>query len=470
MKGFLVVFFVYFTSNLIQAQILPYTHHTERDRTALDTNSLQYFFRNGHFSGHARYYFMATDNEGPLTDYYANAFGMGIGYETKSLKGFQIGISGYFINNLLSSDLTKADPVTGQKNRYEIGQFDVLNPARKKDMDRLEDLYIKYSYKKMSLKFGKQHIRSPFINPQDGRMRPTLVEGLLFEWANREKIQTEGGYIFHISPRSTVDWHNVGESIGIFPSGVNEDGKPNQYAGNLHSDFVLFGGIHVRPTKHLHIQVWNQHIEHILNTSMLQINQSIKLKKHVNLILAGQYIEQHGLKNGGTANPAYRYVASNHTARTFGFSAGIVKPEAWTIRLNYNRITRSGMYLNPREWGRDPFFTFMARERNEGFSDVHAYNATYIHTFKETGWKSQLSAGYFKLPDVRDFARNKYGMPSYWQLNADVRYLFKDFMKGLEMHFLYVYKGRIGETYNSYNFTFNKANMSLYNLILNYHF
>jgi hypothetical protein len=26
----------------------------------------------------------------------------------------------------------------------------------------------------------------------------------------------------------------------------------------------------------------------------------------------------------------------------------------------------------PREWGRDPFYTFMPRERNEGYGDVNA--------------------------------------------------------------------------------------------------
>lgn len=470
MKRIFPIFFLLVLASEIRSQILPYLHHTERDRTEVDTSSLQYFFRSGEFYGHARYYFMATDNEGPLTDYYANAFGMGIGYETKAYKGFQIGISGFFINNLLSSDLTKNDPLTGQKSRYELGQFDVLDPERKTDMDRLEDLYLKYSHKKSFIKLGKQHIRSPFINPQDGRMRPTLVEGALFEWANLEKIQIEGGYIYKISPRSTVDWFDIGESIGIFPSGVNPEGKPSRYVGNLHSRYVAYAGMHLHPTKQTHVEIWNQHIDHILNTSLLQAEHSFSLKKTLKIKLAGQYIEQHSIGHGGNHDPALTYVPEGNTARTFGFRVGLVKPEHWTLRLNYNRITRTGMYLNPREWGRDPFFTFMARERNEGFSDAHAFNVNYVHTFKSSGWKSQLSAGYFKLPDVRDFARNKYGMPSYWQVNADVRYLFKDFMKGLEVHFLYVYKGEVGKTYDSYNFVFNKVNMSLYNLILNYHF
>ncbi|MFY8190971.1 MAG: hypothetical protein ACOVK9_08390, partial [Bacteroidia bacterium] len=101
-----------------------YTHHTERSRDKSDTTTLQAFFRNGEFYGHARYYFMATDNEANLKDFYANAFGMGIGYETGKFKGFQIGISGFFIYNLLSTDFTQTDASTGIGSRYEIGQFD----------------------------------------------------------------------------------------------------------------------------------------------------------------------------------------------------------------------------------------------------------------------------------------------------------------------------------------------------------
>ena len=58
-------------------------------------------------------------------------------------------------------------------------------------------------------------------------MLPTLTEAAvveLNEWKNT-KIQLE--YVFRISPRSTVEWFRVGESIGIYPVGVGLDGKPS---------------------------------------------------------------------------------------------------------------------------------------------------------------------------------------------------------------------------------------------------
>ena len=96
--------------------------------------------------------------------------------------------------------------------------------------------------------------------------------------------------------------------------------------------------------------------------------------------------------------------------------------------------------------------------------------AGVIRTFGKSGFKSELIAGYFKLPDVKDAARNKYAMPSYAQINADLRYLFGGFLKGLELQMLYVYKMNWGETYGNQQYIINKTNMSLYNVVINYHF
>lgn len=121
----------------------------------------------------------------------------------------------------------------------------------------------------------------------------------------------------------------------------------------------------------------------------------------------------------------------------------------------------------PREWGREPFFTFMPRERNEGFGDVHALVIKTAYNFPKVGLKTSLQAGYFRLPDVKNVALNKYGMPSYRQVNAEVRYSPK-FASKLDLQVLYVYKNKQGNTYQNPGFVFNKVNMGLYNVVINY--
>ena len=146
------------------------------------------------------------------------------------------------------------------------------------------------------------------------------------------------------------------------------------------------------------------------------------------------------------------------------------KNKQWEASINYNRITADGRYLMPREWGREPFFTFLPRERNDGFGDADAVMGKVNYTIPKAGIKTSLAAGYYHLPDVKNYRLNKYGLPSYAQLNADVRYSFSGMVKGLEAQLLIVGKMNEGETYNNPRFEFNKVNVMLYNLVLNYHF
>jgi hypothetical protein len=112
----------------------------------------------------------------------------------------------------------------------------------------------------------------------------------------------------------------------------------------------------------------------------------------------------------------------------------------------------------------------MPRERNEGHGDVTAYMVKADFKPKETPWRFIFSAGIFDLPDVLNTRLNKYGMPSYSQINLDVRYQFSGWWKGLDAQFLLVAKQNRGNTHNNKRFEFNRVNMQLFNLVFNYHF
>lgn len=434
-----------------------------------DTTSLLSAFKRGHFNGHFRYFFMSTQNQKGLTDYYANAAGGGIRYETAKFHGFQFAVSGFYTFNIGSSNLGKTDTTTGQMNRYEIALFDVENPYNKKDIDRLEEFYIKYNYKKSSIIFGRQLINTPFINLQDGRMRPTGVEGVWFETNEVKKLKLEGGWLYAISPRGTTKWFDVAESIGVYSGGVNSDGSKSQYAGNLKSKGIFLVGSHLELSKNITLHGWNVFTGNIFNTAMLQTDFSFSLKNNNTIFAAAQFVRQDAVNKGGNADPDKTYFEKGGKAITFGAKAGW-KNKQWEASINYNRITADGRYLMPREWSREPFFTFMPRERNEGFGDVHAVMTKVNYNIPIARIKTSLAAGYYKLPDVKNYRLNKYGVPSYTQVNADIRYAFNKVLKGLEAQLLVVGKLKEGETYNNNKFEFNKVNMVLYNFVLNYHF
>jgi hypothetical protein len=217
------------------------------------------------------------------------------------------------------------------------------------------------------------------------------------------------------------------------------------------------------------MQVWDYYIENVLNTALLQIDYEKELKNKTTILWAVQAIQQNAVNEGGNADITKRYVEKNSQAFTFGAKLGI-KNLLHEASINYNRITNTGRYVFPREWGRDPFFTFMPRERNEGLGNAHALMLKYTRHLPKQRLKAGIAGGYYLLADVQDYANNKYGMPSYSQINVDVRYSFSNVLSGLEAQFLVIGKFNQDKVYGNPKYIFNKVNMVLYNFILNYRF
>ena len=434
-----------------------------------DSTSLLHAFKAGQAHGHIRYFFMATQNQEGLSNYFANAIGGGLRYETAKFHGFQFGISGFYIFNIGSSDLSKKDSITGQTNRYEIALFDVKDPHNKHELDRLEELFLKYNFRKSHVEFGRLLINTPLINLQDGRMRPSSVEGLWFEINELKNTRFEGGFLYGFSPRGTVKWFQGGRSIGIYPQGLNPDGTPSNYGGNTKSAGTAVLGIHHNPFPGMKIHVWDYYIENVLNTAMLQVDYTHELKNKSKLFTGLQFFRQDAINHGGNTEPSKAYVQKGSKSMTIGGTFGW-KNKNWETSLNYNHITAHGRYLFPREWGRDPFYTFLPRERNDGFGNVHALVGKVNYSAPKIGLKASLGGGYIHLPDVKNTSLNKYGMPSYAQLNADIRYAFRGPLKGFDLQLLIASKFRAGDTYSNPRFEFNKVNMVNYNLVLNFHF
>ena len=420
-----------------------------------------------HWEAHSRTFAMSTFNEGNLKDDYALASGAGIGVLTRPLYGFQVGVSGFFMYNLMSSNIDELDPTTQQPNRYEVGLFDVENHSNHNDLDRLEELYVKYTLSKSSIMVGKVNLNTPFFNPQDGRMRPTLEEGVWVSIKESTKIGLNGGWIWDVSPRSTVKWFTLSESMGVYPSGVSTIGKRSEYEENITGNSgMAVANVYFNPSRKLKINVWDGFLENVMNTALIEFNfeqEKQKFKVYEGLI----YLHQDALNNGGNVNQNLSY--TNRGAQSNVISAQIgLKNKKINTSLNYTHITGDGRYLMPREWGKEIFYTFLPRERNEGFGNVHAIMTKTAFSFLNSRLKTSIGYGYYHLPDPKDYRLNKYGMPSYQQINADASYVFGKFFKGLELRALVAWKLKQGEDYDNARFVYNKVNMVNFNFILDF--
>lgn len=424
-------------------------------------------FEKGHFHGSFRTFFMATDNTRQLSDYHALAAGGTLHFASSSWHGVSFGLGGVFNYNLTSSDLGAKDSLTGAVNRYEIGLFDVQDPENRKNLDRIEELWLRYQWKRSRITVGQQSLQTPFINYQDGRMRPTAESGAWAEINDLKNTKIEGGYLWRISPRSTVEWFGVGESIGLYPKGLNPDGTGSGYPENLESMGIGMLGITRHWGKRTRIQVWEQYVENIFNTAFIQADYTHPLKNNHKLLIGLQMTHQDALAHGGNEDVSKTYFQKGGQSNVLSAQTGWQHGN-WQALAAYTRITADGRFLSPREWGREPFFTFMPRERVEGSGDSHSITGRLNWQNKNKKLRLEGAYGHFYLPDVKKAALNKYAFPSYQQINLDARYAFGGMFEGLRVHFLYVWKGRLGEVYGNDKYVINRVDMTHFNLIFNY--
>lgn len=427
--------------------------------------------RLGTFEGHLRTFFMSTLNHQNYPDYYALGVGGGLGYYSPIIKNFQVGMSGFIIYNTTSSHL---GPRGSFGNRYELALFDITNPDNHEDLDRLENLYLRYyftSHYKSFIQAGKFHINTPLINLQDSRMRPNLQEGLWMELNDWKKIKFKAGWLWRISPRSTIHWYGMGESVGIYPTGRAVNGKKAAYAGNVKSEGILVGNLNIKPVHNTDYQLWNYYVDNLFNLSLHKLEW--KKKANHNTWLAGfQYLWQKSLYNG-TLDVEKQYISKNEQSHVLSGRLGFTnnrKGDEWSV--NYTRITRHGRFLFPREWGTETLYTYNNRERNEGAGDVHSVMLEHIH-FLDKGHRLSLRtlAGIYQMPSVDNARLNKYSMPSYYHLNAQARYKFNRFFHGLQTFVLYTYKDKLSSDIEEEPVYYhNKIDMHHLSVVMDYYF
>ena len=431
-----------------------------------DTFSLQRLFVGGTLSTQVRQFSMMTENAPGLSDYFAIAAGASMTYRTRPWRGMQVSFGGEFVTDIASSDFSRPDPVTGAFDRYNIGLYEVLELNNKTSLARVATLNLRYSPDpRLQVIWGKQGINTPLVNPQDGRMNVSIFEGLYAYLRPASWLSAQGGVLWAASPRSTNRWFDIPGSVGVYSMGRRPDGQPYDYRGKI-------------PARELYIaqagtdrfgktDLYFYGLPGVVNVLWLQSEHAWALgvadTLQGGLIVLGQ--------RAARTSPDYAGIYVPEAMRTHAHSLMLAwKSRTFRLQVAHTRIGASGQFIWPREWGRETFYTFMPRERNEGAADVRAYNLR-AHWTAPTGRLSViLGAGHYRLPDPNDYARNKYGMPSYNHYFVGGRYAFGGVWQGLEAQWVLVYKQNQGNLFDNPAYRINKVDMGNYNLIFNYRF
>lgn len=429
--------------------------------------SVNEFIKQGKFDLHARSFWMSTCNKGVLTDYSAWAFGAGIGYKTPRLKGFSLGMSGYFIFKLHDKNLKGSDPLSGGSNRYELPLFDMGNPDNREDLDRLEELYMEYRYRNAKIAFGRQHIETPFLNGQDNRMRPNLFSGI---WSETQagNLLLRGGWIRRVSPRGTVNWFDVQESMGVYPFGNNVDGNPSEYKGNVTTGGIFIVGS-VYQQDGVKMNVYNYFTENIFNLLYADISKEIIVGDHLKIDLGVQSFWQMQIGEGGHEDPSKKYIHNDE--KTFGVGNKVVLEfRNHTLSANTLYIHDSGRFLFPREWGREQFWASLPRERFEGNGGLRSISFQWRMLGYEDRFESLLGIGFTETQDPSLARLNKNSMPSWTHVVGKMIWHFDHTLDGVSIGVIVVHKGKLGSRKLPPQWTINRVDLIHYNLIIDYKF
>ena len=446
--------------------------HAEQDLPQADSTQeqshLYEIMKKGELDGRFRQYNMATVNDGAPSDFYAIAFGGTLGFTSQRWHGVQFKLSGGYTFQLAGSDLTVPDAVAGLYNRYEIGLYDVTDPRRTNDLAYLHEFQLNYASQsaRTNAVFGKQELNTPFLNLQDGRMHPTLFEGAWVKHRTSIGTSFEGGWLYRVAPRGTSNWYLIDESTQIYSAGRNILGQPTAHGEYQRSAGIFAASVKQPVTKRVSITVWDVLVENMFNTALLQLDAG---HRDQGVSISAQAVQQTPLASHHTNDPEQAYMPTGEDATAFSARLRHV-PGKFRWQLNYTRITAHGRYLMPREWGRDPFFTFLPRERNEGLGDVHAGTLNLILKDAVKGLRVEADAGAYWLPAISDARLNKYAMPSYAQFAVNTQYQFTGGWKGLAVQLLYLVKLPLYDQDLTAKQAFNKVDMHHADLVINYSF
>lgn len=440
--------------------------------------------------GQLRLYSMIEDSQDPLVDYHGTAVGGHILYQTPRWGDFQGGL-GVYTTHFIKDDLSaqRVEPSASNRgSRYVAGLVDSTD-LDANSVTGIGEAYLHYRFDNGSVMIGRMKLETPFINPQDGRMIPTFEQGVWAKSTVGSLWLVQGGYINGFWNRNTPRWKSAEDSIGYgyeLGNSSLEDTVRSDYYGHTSSKGVFAGNLRYQPSANWRLDVWDYYVENIFNLGYAEMLIAHPVGA-ARLLAGAQIIHQYEVGDGGNgednrpgatdAQKAKSYMQQGEKSTTYGAKIGIGYDDT-TITLAYNRTTDQGRFLFPREWGKEPFYTFQKRERSEGSGDCYAWLVTMEHAFNAQGLPGlSLMAGYgeYRKSDPKEWRYNKYGTPSYAQWNIDLLYRFSGPLKGLRAEYLMVRKVARGETYQvpgpgEYNFIFRKNGMNLHNFILNYDF
>lgn len=409
--------------------------------------------------------YISTHNRGELADFNA-LIGQGMlkaSYKAKPWLKFSAQFNGVYIP--FKDGLLRVDAATGSGPIYEGNLWNDRLMSGNTQFS-LPVLNVELEFKSQFLTLGRFTKESPIINPEPWPF-PNAMEGVWYENYSAESTSWQLGIIRRIAPRFSGAFEVVGESIGVGATGVDFDGNTAQYRGQIDAGLMLIANVQQQLNEKASMNLWNYFVPNVTNTFIAESKLHLA-DPAINI--SGMAIVQNRLGDGGNAVESLTYQRDD-LALYLGLRLE-KHLEKDVFQMNLSRIGADGRLLLPREWGREPFYTFQRRTRVEGASDVWAIMLKWQRSWvtDKSLYRFFTSIGKNKMPLATDYPRNKYTLPSHVHWDASLRYqpIAGDGKITAEIYLAYRFLAEDIQT--NYNVLINRADFFHADIIFNYNF
>ncbi len=423
---------------------------------------LQEIFQKATVSGNVRNYFMNTINSGDLKDFYSNATGTAVGFTSRNYYGFQFGVKGRFVYKSFGGDLGSIDAVTGKDAKWEYELYDILDKGNFRDLNRLEELFIRYRFGKSYIEYGKFEPKfTPLLNKSDGRMMPFVHRG---GWAHlnfNSKHQVNIGWLDGVSPRATTQWFAMDEALGLFNNGFQPNGEKADYHNFYPSSGIGIINYNFR-NEHFQLNFYDYYQDKIMNTIWAEIAYKL-----TDFSFGIQYVYQNPFSYSEDLAYLNRYVQPGENGQVLSSELGW-EQAGLKLAFAYTHAFASGRFLFPKELGRDRFFTSISRSRLEGMGNVDVFVFKTEYRFLRDNFNIGLEMQQVRGAKVDDFEFNKYNVDESFQVNSHLSYRARGFFEGLSFDILWVHRKNLNHT--NAESIFNRSNYNQLNFVTNFNF
>lgn len=364
----------------------------------------------GKFSGQFRAFYIdrTYDNSHPTGNRNSLAVGGWIGYDTAEWNGMSLGVKAYGVEGLRIHDFAATTP--GAFASYDPSLYGGTGD----NYGFFGEAYLNYNGENVNLKIGRQKLNTPMAGADDARMLPNLFEAAVGSYSGFSNTTLILG---HVSQMTVGTFGNVyGEGALSLQSGYGlgfKQGTSGKFAnmgdialgandvngnGSIYNstDGVTVGAITYK-NEGLSLQLWDYYAWDLMNIVYLQADYKWQMGDSVNMVVAGQYINESDVGDSLAGN-----VDSDYWGAKLGASVGALSGYVAYSQTGESDGTMNGGIISP--WGGMPAFTQGMVTRHQFFSDTDTWKVAGTYKFSEYNVKATAYYASFDVGDTSTYA------------------------------------------------------------------